>query len=262
MKIGSLFSGIGGLDLGFHWEGFQTIWFIEKEKFQQRILKKNFPNIPVHDNVKTVKFEELERPDILVGGFPCQDISQCKTDGKGIQGSRSGLWKYFFKAIRILRPKYAIIENTANIINRGIETVLRDLASAGYNAEWKIIRAKDFGAPHERRRMFIVAYPGGFRWEKGERRRCEEDVERVYHQGERQPYPDHTSYKSLIRTLQKTRIFKREPTRHSAWSTEPCLDMLAHGIPERVAKLESLGNAVVPQVAQYIAQLINEREKI
>ena len=166
MKVGSLFSGIGGIELGFERQGFTTKWFVEKDAYAQAVLRKNFPNIPIYDDITTLDFSQVEKVDILTGGFPCQDIS-IAGKGVGISGERSGLWKYYAKAIRILRPKFALIENVSAITHRGLNVVLADLAEEGYDAEWFDLRASDFGALHRRERIFIIAYTNrGGRWSK------------------------------------------------------------------------------------------------
>lgn len=159
MRIGSLFSGIGGIELGFEQAGdFETIWCIERELYAQAILRKHFPTAEIYDDVTTINFKELPRVDILTGGFPCQDISNA---GKriGITGSRSSLWKYYLKAISEIRPRIALIENVSALLNRGLDVVLCDLAQIGYAAEWHCISASSIGAPHRRDRVFIIAYP-------------------------------------------------------------------------------------------------------
>ena len=159
--VGSLFSGYGGIELGLEETGeFTTIWHSEIEPYPSAILAERWPGVPNLGDIKKVNWETVQRPNVLVGGFPCQDISQA---GKGrgiIKGeTRSGLWGEFHKAIRILRPDYVIIENVSAITGRGLNIVLADLAQEGYDAEWCDIRASDFGAPHKRERLFIVAYP-------------------------------------------------------------------------------------------------------
>ena len=158
MKVGSLFSGIGGIELGFEKQGFKTEWFVEREPYAQEILKKRFPRTKIYDDVTTLDFKTIPKVDILTGGFPCQDISNA---GKraGIEGSRSSLWKYYFKAIREIRPKIAFIENVSALLNRGLDVVLADLASIGYDAEWYCVSASAVGANHQRDRIFIIAYP-------------------------------------------------------------------------------------------------------
>ena len=157
-RIGSLFSGIGGIEIGFHREGFETKWFIEKDKNCQRVLAKNFPSIPIYDDITKVDFTKLEQVDILTGGFPCQDISIAGRK-QGISGKRSGLWKEYLRAIRHIRPKLVVVENVARLLRSGIWVILEDLAKEGYDAEWQVLRAQDFKAPHKRERIFIIAYP-------------------------------------------------------------------------------------------------------
>ena len=136
LKIGSLFSGIGGIELGFEKAGeFKTIWFVENNEFCQKVLRKHWAYAKIHGDIAKIRWNCLERPDILTGGFPCQDISVAGK-GKGITGKRSGLWKYYAEAIGILRPKYAVIENVPMLINRGLNVILADLAKNGYDAEW------------------------------------------------------------------------------------------------------------------------------
>jgi DNA (cytosine-5)-methyltransferase 1 len=157
--IGSLFSGIGGIELGFEMAGgFTTKWFVEKDLYAQAILRKHWPSAVIYDDITKLDFSSVPRVDILTGGFPCQDISNA---GKraGITGSRSSLWKYYLKAISTLRPRYCLIENVSALLNRGLTTVLCDLAEVGYDAEWHSISASSVGAPHRRDRIFILAYP-------------------------------------------------------------------------------------------------------
>ena len=158
MNVGSLFSGIGGIELGLERAGFKTAWFIENEPYAQAVLKKQWPGTPVHGDITKINLEELPKVDILTGGFPCQDISNA---GKrvGIQGSRSGLWTYYCEAISVLRPRIALIENVSALLGRGLDTVLCDLVQVGYDAEWYCISASSVGAFHKRDRIFIIAYP-------------------------------------------------------------------------------------------------------
>lgn len=113
MKIGSLFSGIGGIELGFERAGgFKTIWFIEKEPYAQAILRKHWPDTPVYGDITKIDFTKLPKPDILTGGFPCQDISNAGKR-KGIEGERSGLWKEYLRAIGEIRPRFVFVENVS-----------------------------------------------------------------------------------------------------------------------------------------------------
>ena len=159
MNVGSLFSGIGGFELGFEREGFETEWFVEDNPYCQAVLRKNFPNTPVYGDIRELDFGKLKEVNTLTGGFPCQDISCANPKGEGIQGERSGLWVYYAKAIREIRPEYAIIENVPMLANRGLNVVLGNLAENGYDAEWFCLRASNFGALHRRERLFVIAYP-------------------------------------------------------------------------------------------------------
>jgi DNA-cytosine methyltransferase len=160
MKHGSLFSGIGGMDLGFERAGMHTLWQVENDPYCLGVLERHWPDVPKYDDVRDFPPLGVEVPDVLSGGFPCQDIS-CVGKRKGIDGNQSGLWVEFARVIRELRPRYVVVENVASLLVRGIQRVLGDLAACGYDAEWFCLQALDFGLPHRRERVFIVAYPDG-----------------------------------------------------------------------------------------------------
>ena len=164
MKVLDLFSGIGGFSLALERVGFQTAMFCEIDPFCQSILRKHWPHVPICDDIKSLKIvpKVASKIDLICGGFPCQDISLAG-EKIGIRGERSGLWKEFKKIIKKVRPSYAIIENVAALRTNGLITVLQDLWSIGYDAEWEIISAAQVGAPHRRDRIWIVAYPCGER---------------------------------------------------------------------------------------------------
>ena len=161
IKIGSCFSGIGGFELGLERAipGAKTAWQIEQNKFCQKVLAKHWPNAVIYDDIKTVNTAELEKVDLLCGGFPCQDLSYAG-NRKGLHdGKKSSLWFDMLKIISDIRPRVVCLENVPGIFTLGIGTVLGGLAKIGYNAEWQIIQASDFGAPHRRKRWFAIAYP-------------------------------------------------------------------------------------------------------
>ena len=161
LKVGSLFSGIGGIEYGLERTGkYKTVWFVEKDEYCQGILRKRFPNVPVYDDVTRVDFSSLPRVDVITGGFPCQDISNA---GKraGIEGSRSALWKHIVRAIVSLRPRFVFVENVTALTRRGLDKVLCDLAQVGYDAEWHCIPASAVGAHHRRDRICVISYPAG-----------------------------------------------------------------------------------------------------
>ena len=183
LKIGSLFSGYGGLDLAvMNVLDAEVVWHCEWEKAPSKILEHHFPGVPNFHDVRSVDFTNVEQVDILTGGFPCQDLSLAGKRAGLQEGTRSGLWIEFARAIQELQPKLVVIENVRGLLsakaNNGMEyeqedldviagrnpiramgAVLGDLADLGYDARWCGLRAADAGAPHNRFRIFIVAYP-------------------------------------------------------------------------------------------------------
>lgn len=168
MKVGSLFAGIGGFDLGLERAGFQTAWFCEQDEFCQRVLAKHWPDVPCYPDIRELKGSDVEPVEILCGGFPCQDLSYAGR-GAGIEGERSGLWSEYARLVGELRPRYVLVENVPALLTRGLGRVLGDLAALGYDAEWDCIPASAVGAPHRRDRIWIVAYPSSEgRWQDAE----------------------------------------------------------------------------------------------
>jgi DNA (cytosine-5)-methyltransferase 1 len=227
LTFGSLFAGIGGFDLGFERAGMQCKWQVEIDPYCQRVLAKHWPDVRRHDDVRTFPPGDAEewRVDVICGGFPCQDVSVA---GKreGIGGERSGLWSEYLRIICQLRPRFVVVENVAGLLSDGMGTVLGDLASAGFDAEWQVLRASQFGARHKRSRVFIVAYANGDGLE-----------------GWRVLPP-----KAHVPTLDQVRNWPHVP--------EPFGIRSRHGVPAFVDRISGLGNAVVPQVAQWIGERI------
>ena len=162
LKVLDLFSGIGGFSLGLERAGMETVAFCEIDKKARMVLKKHWPNVPIFEDVSQLTAEKLNEQeitvDVICGGFPCQDISLAGR-GAGIEGKRSGLWSEFARLIGELRPQFAIVENVSALLNRGLDRVLGDLSEIGYDAEWHCIPASAVGAPHQRDRIWILAYP-------------------------------------------------------------------------------------------------------
>jgi DNA (cytosine-5)-methyltransferase 1 len=233
-KLLDLFSGIGGFSLGLERSGaFETVAFCEIEPFCRSVLKKHWPEVPIYEDVKTLSAKRLGADGITVdaicGGFPCQDISVAG-QGAGLAGERSGLWFEYHRLIKEIRPKIAIIENVSALRSRGLDKVLWSLAEIGYDAEWHCIPASAVGAPHQRDRIWIVAYANGAQCE---RRWVSSRVYSKY---------THTSCKSW-------------------WKVEPNVGRVVNGVPSRVDRLRSLGNAVVPQIPEMIGLAIAAAEK-
>lgn len=288
MYVGSLFSGIGGIELGFERAGFKTKWFIEKDEYCQKVLRKNFPDIPIYGDIEKIDFTKLEKVEILTGGFPCQDISYAGK-GEGIKGKRSGLWKYYYQAIGVLRPEYIFIENVPALLNRGLNVILADLATCGYNAEWDCIPAVAIGAPHRRDRVFIFAYTNNHRCKRqniSKKQKREGLFEspwgsKTFSNSKgtgKMPEEQQGQGNGVIKNGRKVSnsngkglaggIFgsgaQRSLKRYNSiegrkqWEIEPELGRVAHGISNRVDRLRCLGNAVVPQIAELIARRITE----
>ena len=236
MTAGSLFAGIGGFDLGFERAGFDIRWQVEIDDYANRVLAKHWPNVPRYGDIRAIDWATVPAVDVLCGGFPCQDISNLNTRGKGIGGEKSGLWREYEKAIDRLRPKWILIENTASIRSKGLWTVLHDLDALGFDAEWHCIPACAVGAPHVRDRAWIVAYPHGKRHQAclqaGNFRAC---------------YPQR-------KTMESARpSYGDFPT----WNApEPDLPRVVNGIPNRVDRNRAIGNAVVPQIATFLGERI------
>ncbi len=169
LTVGSLFSGIGGLDLGFEWAGFQVLWQCERGTLERGVLATHWPGIPLSHDVRTfprVPDDTFRRVDVIIGGFPCQDISTlARVDHgsqQGLAGSESGLWWDFFDVVRGYRPRCVVVENVRTLLTsnggRDFGTVLRALDGIGYVGEWRVLSARSAGLPHRRERLFILAY--------------------------------------------------------------------------------------------------------
>jgi DNA (cytosine-5)-methyltransferase 1 len=239
MNVLSLFAGIGGLELGLERAGMTVVGQVEINPFCRSVLDKHWPGVPRHDDVRTATqwWDSQPRPvvDLICGGFPCQDISHA---GKraGITGPKSSLWGAMLDTIRHLRPRYVLVENVSALAIRGLDTVLADLAGIGFDAEWATLRASDFGAPHNRERLYILAHPAGI-----------DGIGRnLLAGGGIGRSPLETGELSGLEASARRRAA-------SEWlEREPAVARLAHGIPQQMDRLTALGNAVVPQVSQYI----------
>lgn len=172
LHVLDLFSGIGGFSLGLERTGgFRTVAFCEIDPFCRRVLAKHWPEVPCYDDIRTLTADRLRADgiavDVICGGFPCQDISN-GGHRVGIGGERSGLWSEIARLSGELRPDFIILENVAALLGRGLGRVLGDLAALWYDAEWHCLSASDLGAPHERDRIWIVAYPETLRRDEGQ----------------------------------------------------------------------------------------------
>ena len=239
--IGSLFSGIGGLELGLEWSGLgRVIWQAESNPYCQKVLEKHWPGVKRYKDVREIT-KETRRPNVVCGGFPCQDISSAGK-GKGLAGSRSGLWFEFARVIRELRPEWVVVENVGSAATRWVDPVRWHLELLGYETIPIPLSARLVGAPHRRRRVFIVAHTYG----KGQHAGAL-DAEMA---GTSEPTPD-TDSEPMERTAKPWE--ECDP-----WEFGSGVRRVAYGVPSRVDRLRALGNAVVPQCAEVVGHVIQE----
>ena len=356
LSVGSLFAGIGGLELGLERCGMGVRWQVEIDPWCRQVLAKHWPDVERHDDIKTWPKPDTERVDVICGGFPCQDISTAGK-GAGLAGARSGLFYEAMRVVRDLEPRYILLENVSALLVRGMDSVLGELAQVGMDAVWHCVTAASVGAPHRRDRVFIIGYrPGDVADTEGHRVQESGDVDSETGKGNAPRESDGSSenvadtesvlnngkpennagigatgqQKSRGRGRQtnvadtrgqgapecdrprrsgestggtpETRGKTPRPSngapcadmstgcgqaladpdsvgpqgqranRHDArptrlcsgtarggahfWAAEPAVGRVAHGIPRRVDRLRGLGNAVVPQVAQFVGEML------
>ncbi len=236
LTFGSLFAGIGGFDLGFERAGMVCKWQVEIDPYCQRVLAKHWPNVRRHDDVRTFQPGDADewRVDVICGGFPCQDISAAGTK-VGLAGDRSGLWREMHRIICELQPRFAVVENVAAVLDRGHGEILGSMAASGFDGEWEVLPACAFGAPHSRERMFYIFYPNSSQL--------------------RASRPPEDQVASAVVPKRRTRRARQVA---SWWATQPEPCSVVYGIPGVVDRLRGFGNAVVPQVAEWIGRRIVE----
>lgn len=243
MRFGSLFSGIGGLDLGLERAGMTCAWQVEADPYCQKVLTKHWPDVPRHGDIREVDPNALEPVDLICGGFPCQPHSLA---GKRLaSGDERDLWSEFARIIRGVGPRWVLAENVPGLLSseRGsfFGRVLRDLAELGFDAEWESLPATAFGAYHERWRVFLVAYRQS---EHGDSR----DL-----LGPRHYWGPLLQSRRFLGLAVATRGIENPSERLEC---EPGLARLVHGVPHRTQRLRGAGNAVDPRVAQWIGERI------
>jgi len=258
MRHGSLFSGIGGFDLAAEWMGWENVFHCEWNPFGQKVLHHYWPNAEQFTDITKSDFTKYaNRIDILTGGFPCQDASIAKQDGKGqsgLEGSRTGLWREMVRAIEEVKPKFVVAENVENILRtnngRDFATILGELVRMGFNCEWRVCRASEVGGCHHRARVFMVAYSNSIRLQSRQSFFC-----------------------NVVKEIsQKRRMCCGAASSVGAsWPIEPSVSFVDDGISNRLDfitfskwRAESIkagGNAIVPQVAYQIFKAIEEHGK-
>jgi DNA (cytosine-5)-methyltransferase 1 len=237
VNVLDLFSGIGGFSLGLERAGMRTVAFCEIDPFARKVLAQHWPEVRCYEDINTLSADALRQDgisvDAICGGFPCQDLSYAGK-GAGIQGKRSGLYAEYTRLIGELRPQVVIMENVTALLSRGLGDVLRDLAAVGYDAEWHCIPASAVGAPHRRDRWWLIGYP-----------------QRVNH-------PSQIITAIPYQSWPQTRLGELVRISSPAFRDEAisALGGMDDGLPNELDRLRTLGNAVVPQVAEVIGRAI------
>ena len=266
MKIGSLFSGIGGLELGLEWAGVgETTWQVEQDPYCRAVLAKHWPRVDRSvTDVRCAGVATLPPVGLICGGFPCQDVSSAG-DGAGLDGARSGLWWEFHRCIDELRPRVAVVENVASGARRWLCAVRGSLHELGYRTRALGIAGVDVGAPHLRRRIFVVAYADRGRQlqqsgaERSERRRaCDGSIEQLFERDGGAERPTEPCLGGGPHGLPRRLDGHRWPAPQGAAQHEWEPPRQAHGIPNRAARLKALGNAVMPQMAYIVGLAIRQ----
>ena len=269
LTFGSLFAGIGGLDLGLERAGMVCKWQVEIDDYCLKVLEKHWPNVKRYGDVRECGKHNLESVDLVCGGFPCQDVSQAGKRAGLKEGTRTGLWYEFARIIRELRPRWVLAENVPGLLSvdsgQGMGIVLRDLAEGGYDAEWDCIPAAAFGAPHLRYRVFIVAHTKSERCRE-KRQHRKRSTERATGGSQiladakrRRTWSRLGGRNGTLANAESQSIFRSGSSSDGSnewWATEPDVGRVAHGIPSRVDRLRCLGNAVLPQVAEWLGRRI------
>lgn len=274
LQMGSLFSGAGLCDLGFHMAGYTHQFFCEVDPYCRSVLSRHWPGVPIHEDVRHLDASLTPYVDVLVGGFPCQDVS-CNGNRAGITSkTRSGLWYEYKRIIEFKRPKYAVIENVKGLLSSGMEIVLQDLSSIGYDAEWQCIPASAFGAPHSRERIFIVAYPHSNAADEHCRVFTSDDtkLEQFYQLGSTSDWLgiriDRTGKKTIRQAYGDTVLCRMDDGRSErmdgADGYKSCPKSIGHITPETykawLPMLKALANGVLPQQSHFVASCILKAE--
>lgn len=271
LRFGSLFAGIGGFDLGLERAGFECAWQVEIDGYANRVLETHWPHVRRFRDVRECGARNLSAVDLICGGFPCQPHS--------LAGKRQGgaderdLWGEFARIIRELKPRWVLAENVPGLLStesgRFFGRVLRDLAACGYDAEWQCIPAAAFGAPHQRERIWIVAY-AQCGWGR-QSSLALDPAQGPFHPAQREKgtpglgpscqamaNSDRTGlpFEGTNGSIPKKPVFGPLGGKWDWWKIEPNVDRVVDGLPHRVDRIRCLGNSVVPQVVEWIGRQI------
>lgn len=265
LTVGSLFSGIGGLDLGLERAGMEIKWQVENDDFCRRVLAKHWPNVPCYGDIRDVRGADIEPVDVICGGFPCQPTSHA--------GRRRGedddrwLWPEMLRLIREVKPAYVVGENVFGLVthNEGLllASVIADLEDAGYEVAPPVVfPACAVGAVHRRDRVWVVAHAGhhGRSTEQGQQQEERPNVSLRGSEVTTDAASKRLEEQGWLRngSDQETQGHREADTDSDGgwWEFEPPVGRVVHGLPGRVERIKALGNAVVPQAAELIGRHI------
>ena len=277
-----MFAGIGGFDLGLERAGMTPAWQVEIDDYCNRVLEKHWPDVRRYRDVKEVGKHNLEPVDLICGGFPCQPYSVAGKR-KGADDDRN-LWPDYLRIVRELRPTWVIGENVPGIVPMYLDQVLSDLEGEEYTCWTFNIPACALNAPHRRERTWIVGYSEHLGRNKAQTEGIYNETIREREKGENFSSikfagtsnswdipKERGNGKEIVANTTVTRlegqvtagINGREQglsAERGWWTVEPNVGRVAHGVPRRVDRLRALGNAVVPQVAEFIGKQIMETQ--
>lgn len=252
MRVLDLFSGIGGFSLGLERAGMKTVAFCEIDPFCQKVLRKHWPEVPIYNDVRAITKEYHGTVDLICGGYPCQPFSVAGKQ-KGHEDKRH-LWPAMRDCIHHYRPTWVICENVYGHIRKGLDAVLSDLENLGYTVWVACLSAKSFGANHGRERVWVVANTTGYGCHEGKGGR-----------GFDPSYGDSTEGEKKARDYEGCSglraILERAGYSPWCWGAKPPSYRVDDGLPNRMDRLKSLGNAVVPQIPEIIGRAIMEVEE-
>lgn len=272
LTFGSLFAGIGGFDLGLERAGMVCKWQVEKDEWCQKVLAKHWPDVPRFGDICDVGKHNLKPVDLICGGFPCQPHS--------LAGKRQGaaddrdLWPEYCRVIAELRPAWVIGENVPGIIGTILDNILSDLDSLNYTAQTLCIPAAALDAPHIRERVFILARTLA-NTKGGRRGFCNPKNEGAVNRegdafrngGAVLAHANGNDQYGRAGDVQMGRVRRQEAVkengivRRNEWEPEPAIRRVANGIPDRMDRLRGLGNALVPQAAEFLGWMIMQVEE-
>lgn len=256
MQFLSLFAGIGGFDIGLERAGMTCVGQVEIDPKCQAVLAKHWPDVKRFADIRAVQGDEFGHIDLICGGYPCQPFS---TSGKrkGKDDVRY-LWPEMLRLIKTVKPTWVIGENVAGHITCGLDEVLNDLEKESYETRAFLLPASAIGAPHERKRVFIVANLCSGNTRKG-LESITEDVHRNG-KGEQAYMPSTDGGSSLCDGNEREKLQFRHDQR-TWWEIEPGVGRVVYGVPAQPHRFKQLGNAVVPQLVETIGKCIMEIQK-